>query len=239
MENLLTSIVDSVIAVVQAKYDSFIELAPYILGALAMFIFGLILAEVASRGIIAMSDKLKLELLSEKIGLKHFLDRMNVKNSPSRVIAKMTKAYLIFLFFIEATRIARLTQVAAFLADLIAHVPDLIIALFIILVGIEIGNTANLVISTSLNFARSNTSNALGVAAKYTMIAFAVLAALSQLKIAAILIQTLFIGFVAMLTIAGGLAFGLGGKDMVKELLEAIKQVELKKYDEEHHMTDK
>jgi hypothetical protein len=35
-----------------------------------------------------------------------------------------------------------------------------------------------------------------------------------------------------MLTIAGGLAFGLGGKDVVKELLEAIKKVEIKKH---HH----
>jgi hypothetical protein len=35
-----------------------------------------------------------------------------------------------------------------------------------------------------------------------------------------------------MLTIAGGLAFGLGGKDVVKELLEAIKRIEVKKH---HH----
>ena len=83
-------------------------------------------------------------------------------------------------------------------------------------------------IATSLRFAKSSTADALGLVAKYVILIFAALAALSQLQIAEILIQTLFIGFVAMLALAGGLAFGLGGKEVVKELLEAIKKAEVK-----------
>lgn len=230
MENLFNSIAGRITTVVQAKYDSFIELAPFILGALAVFIFGLILAEIASRGIIAMSSKLKLEWLADKLGLKHFLLHTKIKHSPSHVIAKSVKAYLIFLFFIEATRIAKMTEIADFLSTLLGYVPDMIIALFIVLVGIRIGNTMHSVISTSLSFAKTTTANALGLAAKYTMIAFAVLAALSQLEIAEILINILFIGFVSMLALSGGLAFGLGGKDVVKELLEALKNMELIEY---------
>ena len=234
MDNFFTSVAGRITTIVQDKYEGFIELAPFILGALAMIIIGLVLAELAARGIIRMSERLKLELISEKIGLKHFLAHTRAKLSPSHVIAKAVKAYLIFLFFIEATKIARLTEVAEFLTTLIVFVPDLIIALFIILVGIRIGHTMELIIKTSLGFAKASTGNALGIAAKYTVIAFSILAALSQLQIAEILIQILFIGFVGMLTIAGGLAFGLGGKDVVKELLEAIKRVEIREYKKEH-----
>ncbi len=235
LENLITSIAGRVTSVIQSKYDSFIELAPFILGALAVFILGLILAEIASRSIVAMSERMKLETVSDKLGLKHFLERTKIKHSSSHVIAKSVKAYLIFLFFIEATRIAKMTEVADFLGTVLGYVPDMIIALFIILVGVRIGNTMNLVISTSLSFARSTTAGALGMAAKYTIVAFAGLAALSQLQIAEILIQILFIGFVSMLALAGGLAFGLGGKDVVKELLEAIKNMELIEYMESRH----
>jgi hypothetical protein len=155
---------------------------------------------------------------------------MKSKLGASHVVAKGVKGYLIFLFFIEATKVAQLTQIAEFLTKVLNYIPDVIIAIFIMLVGIRIGNTMQILISTSLSFAKSNTANVLGIAAKGTVITFAVLAALSELEIAAILIQTLFIGFVAMLTIAGGLAFGLGGKDVVKELLESIKKVEVKKH---------
>jgi hypothetical protein len=34
----------------------------------------------------------------------------------------------------------------------------------------------------------------------------------------------LFIGFVAMVAIAGGLAFGLGGQGVAREILESIRK---------------
>ncbi|MBU0728030.1 hypothetical protein KKA95_05080 [Patescibacteria group bacterium] len=230
MEDLLIQITGSIVNAIQSKYDTFVQLAPFILGSIAIFLFGWILAELASKAILKMSEKLKLEWISDKVGLKHFLDRTGAKMSPSHVIAKSIKGYLIFVFFIEATKVARLTQIAEFLSTVLSYVPDVLISIFIMLVGIRIGNTMQLVISTSLSFAKSNTANVLGIAAKGTIIAFAILAALSELEIADILVQTLFIGFVSMLTLAGGLAFGLGGKDVVKELLEAIKRVEIKEH---------
>ena len=230
MENLINSIAAQITTVLEKKYEGFVELAPYIIGALGVFVLGLLIAELAARIILSMSDKLKLESISEKTGLRNFLERTGVKQSPSRVIAKSLKAYLIFIFFIEATKIAQMTEVADFLAQVRGYIPDLIIALFIMLVGIRIGNTVAVLVQTSLSITRSNTARALGIAAKSTVITFAILAALSQLQIAEILIQTLFIGFVSMLALAGGLAFGLGGKDVVKELLEALKNMELIDY---------
>jgi len=230
VEKLINSIASQITSVIEQKYNGFIELAPYILGALGVFALGLILAIIAEHAIIRMSKKLRLEIISERVGLKNLLERAGAKKSPSEVIAKSLKAYLIFIFFIEATKIARLTEVAEFLATVRGYIPEVIIALFIILVGIRIGTTVQTVVETSLSITRSNTARALGIAAKSVIIAFAILAALSQLQIAEILIQILFIGFVAMLALAGGLAFGLGGKDVVKELLVALKNMELIDY---------
>lgn len=230
MENFFISVYGQITEAVGEKYDAFIVLAPYILGAIGVFIVGYVLAEIAERLIMRMSARLKLEKIAQKAGLTNFLKKTGVKQSPSKVIAESVKAYLIFVFFIEATKVAKMTEVAQFLATIRAYIPDMIIALFIILVGISIGNTLQIVVETSLSITRSNTSKALGMAAKYTVVAFAVLAALSQLKIAQILVQILFIGLVSMLALAGGLAFGLGGKDVVKELLEALKNMELIDY---------
>ena len=96
-----------------------------------------------------------------------------------------------------------------------------------------------LIVTTSLTFAKDTTAHALGIAAKYTIHVFGILAALSQLQIAEIFITTMFIGFIAMLSLAGGLAFGLGGKDVVKELLQTMKNIEIKQYKKEHHIRDK
>lgn len=227
MTEILTQISSSFVSAINTKIDRTIELAPYILGAIAVFLFGWILAILSARLIIALGHKIKLEFAGEKIGLKHFLERQKSKMTSSDVIAKGVKGYLIFLFFIEATKIAKLTQVAEFLSKVMSYIPEVIIALFIMLVGIRIGHTLQAIITTSLTFAKTNTAKVLGLAAKYTIVTFAVLAALSQLQIAEILINVMFIGFISFLTLAGGLAFGLGGKDVVHELLEDVKKVEL------------
>lgn len=228
MESLLLQIGTGVINAVNSKLERMIELAPFVLGAMAVFLFGWILAEIISRTIINLGHKIHLEAIGEKIGLKHFLEGRKSKKKPTEVIAKGVKGYLIFVFFMEATKIAQLTQIAEFSARVLSYIPQVIVALFIMLVGIRIGNTMQGLISTSLSFAKANTAAVLGHAAKATIVTFAILAALTQLEIAEILIQILFVGFVAMLTMAGGLSFGLGGQQMVGELLEDIKKVEMK-----------
>ena len=62
-----------------------------------------------------------------------------------------------------------------------------------------------------------------GSIVKWAIWIFAILAILMQLKIAVELILTLFTGFVIMVAIAGGIAFGLGGKEMAREILQTLR----------------
>ena len=53
---------------------------------------------------------------------------------------------------------------------------------------------------------------------------FVILAVLNQLGVASDLIRILFTGIVAMIAIAGGIAFGLGGQDSARQVLEEFKK---------------
>ena len=63
----------------------------------------------------------------------------------------------------------------------------------------------------------------LGTVAKWAVLILAFLAALDQLGVARAFITTLLQGFVAMLAIAGGLAFGLGGQSAAKDFLAKLR----------------
>jgi hypothetical protein len=58
----------------------------------------------------------------------------------------------------------------------------------------------------------------LAMLTNYAVIGFAVIAALNQLGIATVVVNTLFIGLVASVALAVGLAFGLGGRDVASEM---------------------
>jgi hypothetical protein len=60
----------------------------------------------------------------------------------------------------------------------------------------------------------------LGRIAEIAIIAFAVIIAINQIGIAANLVNTLFVGVVASVALAVGLAFGLGGRDVAAQLTQ-------------------
>jgi amino acid transporter len=75
-----------------------------------------------------------------------------------------------------------------------------------------------------LKSSREKLANLVGAVAKWAIIVFTVLAALIQLNVASQMIQMLFTAIVFMLAVAFGLAFGLGGKDAAKDLIEEVKR---------------
>jgi small-conductance mechanosensitive channel len=75
-----------------------------------------------------------------------------------------------------------------------------------------------------VNRVDKQSASTLAALAKYSIVFFTVLIVLDQLRVAQDLIRILFTGIVIMISLAGGLAFGLGGKDLAKDLLEKMRQ---------------
>ncbi|MHB9019982.1 MAG: mechanosensitive ion channel family protein, partial [Minisyncoccota bacterium] len=63
----------------------------------------------------------------------------------------------------------------------------------------------------------------LATASWWVIVMFGLLIALNQLGVAVAIINTVITGLIAMLALAGGLAFGLGGKDLAAHLLQKMK----------------
>ena len=62
----------------------------------------------------------------------------------------------------------------------------------------------------------------MAVFTKSVIVFFTILVVLNQLGVAQDIIRILFTGIIGMLALAGGLAFGLGGKDMARDLLSEL-----------------
>jgi len=49
------------------------------------------------------------------------------------------------------------------------------------------------------------------------------LTAIEKLGVPTVYLSTIFTGLIIMIAIAGGIAFGVGGKDFAKDILESIR----------------
>ncbi|MDH4359095.1 MAG: hypothetical protein OEV37_04170, partial [Candidatus Berkelbacteria bacterium] len=79
-------------------------------------------------------------------------------------------------------------------------------------------------VKASADAADLASSGAIAGIVKWAILIFGFVIALNQLGIAIVLIQQIIVGIIAMIAIAGGLAFGLGGKDLAGRILERIRQ---------------
>src|SRR3972149_390480 len=105
-----------------------------------------------------------------------------------------------------------------------AYLPQVIIAALILILATVVADFIRKVVSGAARAAEVRGSNMVGTISYYAIWIFALIIALSTLGIAPQFMQILFTGIVAMLAIAGGLAFGLGGRDAAQKSIENISQ---------------
>jgi len=106
----------------------------------------------------------------------------------------------------------------------LAYVPNIIAAVIILLITVWAADFLERLVKVSVMATTEVKSGLMGVVTRWTVLIFGLLAALNQLGIAPMFIQSLITGIIAMLAIAGGLAFGLGGKEHASELISKVKR---------------
>jgi len=127
------------------------------------------------------------------------------------------KWILVIVFLLASVEILGFIQLANFVSNIVAWLPNLIVAVIIFVVAVILTDIIEKLIKASVKKMDIGYAGFIGTAAKFSIYVFAMLAMLSQLGITPAIVQTLVTGFVGMISLAFGLAFGLGGKDAASD----------------------
>jgi len=193
---------------------------PNFFGGVLILAIGVVAAQLLRRGLKSVFEFLKLEGTLKNAHLasgKNFVIWRDI-------LIELIGWVVVILFLIPAAEVWGLTRVTEVLNQLLFYLPNVLVAVIVGFVGIIFANLASQVVRHSTNTMGGTSANTLAALARYAIIFFTILIVLDQLGIAQDLIRILFTGIIAMVSIAGGLAFGLGGKDVAKELLEKFKK---------------
>jgi hypothetical protein len=212
--------------------DRFIDYVPNILGAIVILILGWVLAVLLEKLIDEIIRSVGLQKLFEGTGIEKAIKKTRAKRDTTGLIAGLVKWAILIVTFLAATDTLQLPEVTNFLNSILGYLPAVASAAGILLVGMIAAYFISHLVRSFAHSLDLTYAGAAASVAKYSIITFAVIAALIELGIARPLLLTMFTGLVAMMSIAGGLAFGLGGQGVAKEILETIKK-DVTKHD--HH----
>jgi len=113
--------------------------------------------------------------------------------------------------------------VSSVLNQIIGFIPNLLVALLILGVFAWLAGVTRNLVSGAAESAGVQNSGALAMLAYATVLGFGIVAAASQIGVAATLINILFTGVVAAVALAFALAFGLGGREEAARILRDMR----------------
>lgn len=190
---------------------------PQLLAALGILLAGYAIAKMVERGTDAAMHRIGFDRWMREGGVTEALERAGTRLDPSTVLAKLVFWIVMLLVILMAANALGLSVVSALFYELLTYIPHVIAAVMILVLGLLLGEFVKDLILASAGVMHGVPT--LARAAKAAVIVLAVFMALEQLNIAEDIVLVAFVAVVGAASIAAGIAFGLGGREVAAEIV--------------------
>jgi hypothetical protein len=212
METGITWFQQLVVAPLQTAWASLLLYAPTILGALLILSLGVLIAKLIEQLIVNGLKLISLDRIAEQVQISTVLQRGGIKRKLSELIGLIIYWLIMLAFVMTALNALNLTVAAQLFQQIVSFLPNVIAAVFILIVGAFAAAFLSATVRTAASNAGILQAYLLGQAVQTVVVIFAFVAALQQLQIQ-------FVGEVFLIILAGislgtAIAFGLGCKDL-------------------------
>lgn len=198
---------------------------PQVVVAILVVIVGWILGGVLMNLVVRGFSVLKINSALNAAGFDKLAERSGHTLDAGTFVGRLVKWFVIIVFFVAALDVLNLDQVTIFLRDIVlGYLPRVIGAVIILLAALVLANIVKTSVTAAARAGEFGSAELLGKVAQYSILVFAVLAALNQLQIAPEFVQMLFAGIVFAASLALGLSFGLGGRDTATNVLKKMSK---------------
>ncbi len=221
-DTLLNTWGQAVLNPLQNIWFRFLIFLPNLVGALLILFIGWLVAIGLDRLVTQILKQFKLDVVLNRIGAKTMFRKAGVDFEASDFIGGLVKWTILLISFLAASDVLGLAKVTDFLNQILNYIPNVFVAVAILLMGMLAANFFAHVVRGSVGAARVKSANFLAATTKWIIWIFTALIVFNQLGIAAVIIDRLITAIFFMLAIAGGLAFGLGGQKTASDTLSDV-----------------
>lgn len=182
------------------------------------------LIELIDKLNIQVVDNVKVENIkkagSEPVKKKKFSDKIKI----NEITAKAFSYYIFLVFFRLSIVVIWIKEVEEFLWELITYLPSLFIAAVIWFFWVRFANFMHDIVFHTLDLSKQKTAKIIANWVKIIVLFFTLMVVLDKIWIASDITSIILIWFIFMVSLAWGLAFWLGWKDVAHEILESFRK---------------
>jgi hypothetical protein len=211
--------IDIINSILLEFFRNTMNFLPSLLSGLFIIIVGFLVGGLLKKVLLSLFSFFKLDSLFQKTRL---IEKKEVKVW-EEILTELLRWTIFVLFLVPTLEIWGLSRATVVLNQFLFYIPNVIVAVIIAFVGLVTSNLGADIVKSSARTMGTSSAATLSVLTKWLIVFFTVLVVLNQLGVAQDLIRILFTGIVVMIALAGGLAFGLGGQTIAKDILEELR----------------
>ncbi len=197
---------------------------PRFIAAVVVFLVGWLIAELLGKLAYHVVRVLHVDNALSRVGFRQAWEKSGFRLNTPVLFYELVKWFFVVVFLMAATNILGLGQVSEFLRTVVFYIPNVIVAMVILLIGILVAKFLEGLVKASVKAAGLMSANFLGSLTKWAVFVFSLLIALAQLKVADDIIKIVITGLIAASALAMGLAFGLGGVKHAEQMIGDLRK---------------
>lgn len=209
---------------VEFVWTSLFMYIPRLFLAVLLFVVFLLIGATLGGLVSKFVSMLKLDGYLAKAGVDALVRRFGLTLHVGDFLGWLVKWFFIITGLLVAANLLNLSQVSDFLVAILYYLPNVAVAVIILAAGVLLADFFASTAQSSIKASGLSSGPFVGKVVRWAVFIFAFITALDQLGVAQTFVNTMYIGLVAMFALAGGLAFGLGGKEHASEFLSKLKR---------------
>lgn len=216
----MVNISDTLVASLNNSLVGAVNFIPKFIAGLVVLLIGIVVAAILKQVVVSIFKALKIDSFLKKYGVPELKEEFTWTN----ILGELVRWFVIIVFLIPTADVWGLPRITTVLNEFLVYLPNVFVAAIVALVGFVFARLAHDVVLVSAKNVDTKTAATIATVARWAINIFVILAVLAQLGVAADLVRILFTGLVAMLAVAGGIAFGLGGQNAAKDTIEGVRK---------------
>ncbi len=204
--------------------ERILDLGPEILAAFLLLLLGIVLGKLLEKGAKEILKKFRVDQLFQILNFDQKLLKIGLKSTILDIFGEFLKWTVVLFFLVVAFDVLGWEKASDLLEKVLSYFPNIFVAFLIFLAASFLSFLSQKLVFAKVEEKGIVYSKFFNKATTGIIWTLACLAILYQLKIVPSLILALFVGVIATLSLALGIAFGLGAKDFVQKFLKELEE---------------
>ncbi len=219
MQSQITEWGSALMTSLAAAMTLFFSGIPKLLGFVLIVIVGWFIAALIQKAVAALLRTIKFNELAQRSGFAGFVQNMGTDTDSAEMIGAVVKWFIRLMALVVAFDALGLPAVSDVLRQLLLWLPNAVVALAVLVIAGLAANALSSIVRAAATEGGLTNPEFLAKLAAVLVWGFGIVVAVSQIGIATVLVNTLFMAIVGALALALGLAFGLGGRDTASQIV--------------------